>query len=168
MTTTIEVKTVEFPPRSWKCPSCGKEHSKPRFPFSDQLDLTKKAGETGRILFNRVGKDDRLKIDTPIKEKFKDKQGSMYNKDGSLNSLFCPHCGFTVDGVVLAKKKPKKAKPTPVEIKVYPDRSQEEVRKIMSRGEVRKRNKVPKNTKVKIIPKKKKSFLSRVKKGLKL
>lgn len=96
-----------FPPNRWECPQdmggCGKTHSKPHFPWPKQIDLSKKPGEVGRIKFNRLDKTDRLAYDTKVIKKYVDKEAPMEDKKGSLQPLFCPHCGFTLDGIVLVK-----------------------------------------------------------------
>jgi len=99
--------TPVFPPNRWVCPKemggCGKEHSKPHFPHPKQLDPDKKPGEVGRVKFNRVKGDSELDPETKIVKKYVDKEGPTEDKDGNPNALFCPHCGYTHEGIILVK-----------------------------------------------------------------
>ncbi len=96
-----------FPPNRWECPKsmggCGKVHNKPHFPWPNQVDLSKKPGDIGRVQFNRSDDGDNLKGDTKTIKKYIGKQAPMYDKDGVLQPLFCPHCGWTQEGIVLVK-----------------------------------------------------------------
>ena len=96
-----------FPPLRWVCPNelggCGKEHGKPHYPFPGQIDYTKKPGIEGRIVFNRVKGDGELDTHMRIEKKYVDKQAEQYDYDGTPRPLFCPHCGFTLEGVLLLK-----------------------------------------------------------------
>lgn len=96
-----------FPPDRWVCPielgGCGKEHSKPHFPFPKQLDETKKPGESGRVRFNREFKNGTLDKATKVLKEYVGKQSGLYDKKGKVQSLMCPHCGFTLDGIILVK-----------------------------------------------------------------
>jgi len=91
-----------YPPDSWVCPGCGKEHSKPHYALPDQIDHTKRPGEKGRILFNRRNKDDRLATDTPI-DKSKPMKGEPLDEDGHPRPIACPHCCFEADVIVLVR-----------------------------------------------------------------
>ena len=92
----------EYPPKNWVCPSCGKKHSKPHYSVPDQLDYTKKAEESGRILFNRRDKNDQLATDTPI-EHSKPMNGEQFDEDGFQRPLFCPHCGYEDEWTVVIR-----------------------------------------------------------------
>ena len=96
-----------FPPLRWICPpelgGCGKEHSEPHFPWPKQIDFSKKPGEVGRVKFNRTDDGGQLKGDTKTIKRYLDKQAPMYDKKGKLQPLFCPHCGFLLEGVLLVR-----------------------------------------------------------------
>jgi hypothetical protein len=106
--------TPIWPPDEWICPpkdgGCGKTHTKPHFEWPGQIDHSKPPGKEGRILFNRVSKDENLADDTPIKKKLIDKQAPMLDKKGHPKALTCPHCGYTQDGILLIKVKKKRRK----------------------------------------------------------
>lgn len=82
-----------YPPSSWRCPTCSKEHSKPHYKFPGQIDYSKKPGEEGRVVFNRTDKDGYRKGDTPYKAEYGE-TGSAVNEHGLPNPIFCSHCGF--------------------------------------------------------------------------
>jgi len=92
----------EYPPKNWVCPQCGKEHSKPHYSLSGQIDYTVKPDNPGRILFNRRNKNDQLATDTPI-DKTKPSKGEQFDEDGFQRPLFCPHCGYEDDWTVLIR-----------------------------------------------------------------
>jgi len=95
-------RTIQtYPPESWVCPGCGKKHSKPHYSVEDQIDRTKKSGEKGRIRFNRRNKHDQLADDTPI-DHSKPMKGEP-KENGIERSIFCPHCGFEAEIVVLVR-----------------------------------------------------------------
>jgi hypothetical protein len=102
-----EGPSPHFPPNRWKCPTelggCGKEHSKPHFPYPKQIDRTKDPGELGRVRFNREQKGGMLDMSQRIVKKYQDKPGELYDKNGKPNPLACPHCGFTLDGILITK-----------------------------------------------------------------
>ena len=80
--------------QGWKCPSCGKEHSKPHYAYRGQVDETKKPLEPGRVKFNRAETfSNDLKGDTPTKYNVPE-TGDKKNRKGDDNGLFCSHCGF--------------------------------------------------------------------------
>ena len=88
----------------WKCPGCGKEHSKAHYAFPDQVDFMKDPNEEGRVKFNRADSyGDGLKGDTPYKHQKKE-TGPAINKDGVPNGLFCSHCGWMQEIIVISKK----------------------------------------------------------------
>ena len=100
-----------YPPRDWTCPAlqggCGKQHSKPHFPWPGQIDESKNPNDMGRVTFNRASKDgsDVLDESQPIKKEFVGKQAPMKLNDGSVQGLFCPHCGWKEDIINLIKVK---------------------------------------------------------------
>jgi len=95
-------RTIQtYPPESWVCPGCGHEHSKPHYAVKGQIDETKQPSEKGRILFNRRNKHDRLADDTPI-DYSKPMKGEP-KENGIERSIFCPHCGFEADVIVLVR-----------------------------------------------------------------
>lgn len=84
----------EYPPKSWICPTCGKEHSKAHYSLPGQLDYTKKPNAEGRILFNRrKSRDNSLSDDTPI-DKAQPSKGEQLDEEGIQRPLYCPHCGY--------------------------------------------------------------------------
>jgi hypothetical protein len=91
----------------WKCPRCGKDHSKPHYAYRGQLDPTKKPEEEGRVKFNRVGLDGNLKYDTPTKYNLPP-TGDAKTRKGDDNGLFCSHCGFEQQVIVLINTNRKK------------------------------------------------------------
>lgn len=92
-----------YPPDSWVCPGCGHKHSKPHYALPDQIDHTKRPGEKGRILFNRRNKDDdQLATDTPI-DKSKPMKGEPLDAEGHPRAIYCAHCGFETDVIVLVR-----------------------------------------------------------------
>lgn len=97
----------EYPPDRWKCPSelggCGKEHSKPHYEWPGQVDRSLTPGTEGRVKFNRIGKNEALDIITPVKKRLLDKQAPGQDETGNPKPLFCPHCGYTHEGILLIK-----------------------------------------------------------------
>lgn len=85
----------------WKCPVCDKQHSKLHYPFADQLDAKKKPDEVGRV---KYGREDKYDCDS-FKEKGKPITGPAIDKDGNPNSLFCPHCGWIEEIILIVKTK---------------------------------------------------------------
>lgn len=92
----------EYPPNNWICPGCGRQHSKSHYAVEGQIDYTKKPGEEGRVLFNRRNKDDRLATDTPIDES-KPMKGEPLDSEGNPQPIYCAHCGFEADVIVLVR-----------------------------------------------------------------
>lgn len=94
-----------FPPNRWICPKelggCGKEHAKPHFPFPKQIDEKKQPGEMGRVKFNRMKDEETLDPSTKVVKKYVGEQAPLYDKEDKPQPLFCPHCGFTLEGVLL-------------------------------------------------------------------
>lgn len=94
---------TEYPPKSsWICPSCSKQHSKPHYSVSNQIDYTKKPGEKGRILFNRRTKNDDLSPDTPI-DNDKPMKGEQFDERRIQRPLYCPHCGWEDETIVVLR-----------------------------------------------------------------
>ena len=99
----------------WQCPNyeCGKKHSKLHYAFPDQVDHKKMVMEPGRVKYNREeGKGDdqceMFKGDTDInKMDTNDKgvTGPATDKDGNPSPLFCPHCGWEEELVIIVKTK---------------------------------------------------------------
>lgn len=101
--------------KSWLCPepTCAKHHSKPHYAFPDQVDLTKKPMEEGRVLYGRedgkgypqcdIGKDGKMIKGT----------GPDIDIDGYPAGLFCPHCGWIEDNLVIVKESVKKRRRWP-------------------------------------------------------
>lgn len=101
----------------WKCPTygCEKEHSKLHYAFPDQIDRKKKPLEPGRVKYNREeGKGDKnceaFKGDTDIDKmddytNDKNTTGPAFDKDGNPSPLFCPHCGWEEELVIILKVK---------------------------------------------------------------
>jgi len=96
-----------YPPRDWTCPVCDKYHTKPHFPWPGQLNENLKPNDPGRVAFNRADKNgtDTLDKTQPIKKEFVGKQAPMMLTDGSVQGLFCPHCGWKEEIVNLIKTK---------------------------------------------------------------
>lgn len=96
-------RTIQtYPPESWVCPGCGKEHSKPHYSVEGQIDYTKQPGEEGRVLFNRRDKNDQLAADTPI-DRSKPMKGESSDAEGNPHAIYCAHCGFEADVIVLVR-----------------------------------------------------------------
>lgn len=93
---------MEYPPQSWVCPGCGKEHNKAHYSVPDQIDYTKKPGEKGRILFNRRTKSDDLSDDTFIDDS-KPMRGEALDEAGNPRELYCPHCGWKGEIEILVR-----------------------------------------------------------------
>jgi hypothetical protein len=103
--------TPVFPPKRWVCDpaqdGCGKEHSKPHFEWPGQIDRTKKPGEEGRVVFNRI-KDEKVDVHMPVNPDLVDKEAPMLDEKGHPKPLMCPHCGATQEGIVLIKTAKKR------------------------------------------------------------
>lgn len=88
----------------WECNTCGKQHSKAHYAFDGQIDHMVDPDTEGRILFNRAERYGAgLKGDTEFKYQ-RDETGPAINKDGVPNGLFCSHCGFEQEIIVISKK----------------------------------------------------------------
>lgn len=91
---------------NWKCPNCSKEHSKPHFPFPNQIDENKKPGAFGRIKekFKREKADggEIVSCEDMLK---KEGTGPIIDaKTGLQSPMFCSHCGW-VDPIIHIVKK---------------------------------------------------------------
>lgn len=96
-----------YPPKSWTCPYCDRHHSKPHFAHPGQVDYTKEPAEVGRVIFNREDPQsacDSYKDDTKRKKEYEGKTGPDRDAAGIPTPLFCPHCGYIGEIVVLIKK----------------------------------------------------------------
>ena len=93
---------MEYPPKTWVCPGCGKKHSKPHYSLPDQIDYSIRPGETGRILFNRRDKKDQLSEDTFI-DNSKPSWGEQIDEEGNQRPIFCPHCGYENDVLMVIR-----------------------------------------------------------------
>lgn len=97
----------EYPPKKWTCPYCDKQHGKAHFSHPGQIDYTKEPAETGRVTFNREevdsykGCEKDYKDDTAIKAEFEGKTGDATDIDGNPRPMFCPHCGWEAQIVVI-------------------------------------------------------------------
>ena len=98
----------------WRCPNyeCGKKHSKLHYAFPDQIDHKKMVMEPGRVKYNREeGKSDNncelFKGKTDIEKMDGDSKstGPAFDKDGNPNPLFCPHCGWEEELIIILKTK---------------------------------------------------------------
>jgi len=87
----------------WVCPVCGKEHSKPHYAFDGQIDYMIDPDTEGRVLFNRAERYGGLKGDTEYKYQ-SNETGPAIDKDGYPRGLFCSHCGFEQEIIVIKKK----------------------------------------------------------------
>lgn len=95
---------LTYPPEAWICPNpeCNHKHSKAHYSLPGQIDYSKKPGEKGRILFNRRNKEDQLATDTPIDYSLPDR-GEPFDEEGCPRPLFCPHCGYEDDVVIVIR-----------------------------------------------------------------
>jgi hypothetical protein len=107
----------------WQCPNyeCGKKHSKLHYAFPGQVDHKKMVMEEGRVKYGREeGKDiacgimkdegamDKMKkLGKSImnKEEIESETGPAFDKDGNPSPLFCPHCGWEEELVIILKVK---------------------------------------------------------------
>ena len=90
--------THTWPPPTWNCPNCQKDHTKPHFAFRGQVDLNCELGATGRVKFNREGSGmdcGQNKADTPTKSGLPSTGPAVVK--GMPQGLFCPHCGYIQD-----------------------------------------------------------------------
>ena len=99
---------------SWDCPECGKHHSKVHYAFPDQVDTKKKPQQEGRVKFDREndcgdGSKYSAKGDTPTKYGLA-KTGPDKEDDGTPSPLFCPHCGWLQELVIIVKTTKKTSK----------------------------------------------------------
>lgn len=96
-----------YPPRDWTCPSCNKYHSKPHFPHPGQIDESRQPNDPGRVTFNRANKNGDNDLDKawPIKKEYIGKQALMMLDNGTIQGLFCPHCGWKEEIINLIKVK---------------------------------------------------------------
>jgi len=85
-------KSPVWPPRDWICPSCGKHHSKPHFPFKGQVDYSLQPGVEGRVKNKREDKGTCTAT------------GPM-ELENMVQGLFCPHCGWQEDIITIMKDK---------------------------------------------------------------
>lgn len=93
---------MEYPPENWICPSCGKSHKRPHYAHEGQIDPDKRAGEEGRVRFNRRKKDDSLDHSMEVREGLP-AEAPAIDENGNPRSLACPHCGFLAETVVLVR-----------------------------------------------------------------
>jgi len=93
---------MEYPPKDWICPSCGKSHKRPHYAHEGQIDPDKKAGEEGRVRFNRRKKDDSLDRSMEVREGLP-AEAPAIDENGNPRSLACPHCGFVAEIIVLVR-----------------------------------------------------------------
>lgn len=93
---------MEYPPKDWICPSCGKSHKRPHYAHEGQIDPDKKAGEEGRVRFNRRKKDDSLDRSMEVREGLP-AEAPAIDENGNPRSLACPHCGFVAETIVLVR-----------------------------------------------------------------
>ena len=89
--------------QGWKCPKCGKEHTKPHYAYRGQVDKNKDPLEEGRVKFNRVDTEGNRKYDTDWKHNLPS-TGDAKDKHGDPNGLFCSHCGWEQRIIVLIRK----------------------------------------------------------------
>lgn len=89
----------------WQCPECNKEHSKLHYPFPDQLDPKKKPDEVGRVKYGREDKYDCDSFKEKVKGILKPVTGPAKDKDGNPSPIFCPHCGFVEEIIIIVKTK---------------------------------------------------------------
>ena len=96
--------------KDWQCPvpECGKKHSKPHYAFPDQVDLTRKPLESGRVLYGREEGKDTYYCDSGKDGKLIKGTGPDTDIDGRPAGLFCPHCGWIEDMVIIIKEKKRK------------------------------------------------------------
>mgnify|MGYP001561843357 CR=1 FL=1 len=87
-----------YPPKEgkWQCPFCKKVHEKPHYPLPGQIEKTKSVDSGNRVKFGRESKNDEL-LET----------GPRFNDDGIPASLFCPHCGWQAETVLLVRVRKK-------------------------------------------------------------
>ncbi len=98
---------------SWTCPRCSKTHSKPHYAFPDQLDTEKDVSQPGKVKYGWEKKcysDSAPEMDRPelTCESKKMETGPEFDKKGIPSPLFCPHCGWQQEVVVLVKVKSRK------------------------------------------------------------
>ena len=98
----------ELHPNSWKCPNCGAIHSKPHWQdyHQEQPGWKDKLDPHG----NDKGSDPAYEyVCETCGGKLEPKNGIQWckkcnePKEGIPASLFCPHCGYTVERIVLVK-----------------------------------------------------------------
>jgi len=94
-----------IPKGKWICPGCGKEHKAPHFAHPGQIDLTRQPGNEGRVTFNRRQKDDSLDHGTKINHDLLG-EADAFDKEGYQRPLFCPHCGWTDDWIIITRTGP--------------------------------------------------------------
>lgn len=94
----------------WQCPvsECGKTHSKPHYAFPDQLDMTKKSMQEGRVLYGREEGKGYDQCDAGKDGKMIKGTGPPIDLDGHPAGLFCPHCGWLEDNVIIIKEKKRR------------------------------------------------------------
>lgn len=94
----------------WQCPiiECGKTHSKPHYAFPDQVDLTKKPMQEGRVLYGREDGKDYDHCDVGKDGSMITKTGPEIDLDGHVAGLFCPHCGWLEENIVIIKEKKRR------------------------------------------------------------
>jgi rubredoxin len=91
---------------SWTCPVCGKSHSKAHYAFPRQIDKKLEPDTPGRVKFDREDKGycESAKGDT--KKKYGNKStGQEFDKKGVPRPLFCPHCGWEQEQIIINKIK---------------------------------------------------------------
>lgn len=94
---------TEYPPQEWICPECGKEHKGPHWAHEGQIDYDKKPTEIGRVKWNRRKQDDSLDRSMEVKEGYP-KTGPKVDEEGNPRALYCPHCGFEAEQIVVVRK----------------------------------------------------------------
>ena len=100
-----EFKGDEYPPKSWVCPYCKKDHSKPHYSHPGQIDYSKEPAEVGRVRFNREDPYgcDTYNDDTKLEKKLEKKTGPSHDEYGNPNPQFCPHCGWQGQIIIIYK-----------------------------------------------------------------
>lgn len=89
-----------IPTGKWDCPGCGKTHSGPHYSHPGQVDYSISPGNPGRVKFNRRKKDDSLDESCPVDYNYMD-EPSEVDEEGYQKPLFCPHCGWEQDWLVI-------------------------------------------------------------------
>ena len=89
-----------FPPRDWSCPICNKYHGKPHFAWEDQVNEDISPNTKGRVLFNLLSNG---KPSYPLRSDLLDKQAPMYDENDDPKPLFCPHCGYLHQGIIIKR-----------------------------------------------------------------